>query len=79
MEEWTYIPEMPPVGEEVLVAIRGNDVPVQAYWDGVVWKVSYEVRDSMLDYPQGDSTLHSPEFIYAWKRLPKMPEYKESN
>ena len=75
---WHYLPEMPEIKKEVLVAIKYDDIPVQAYWDGKQWKGSFVVRDNMRDgYVNDESFSNVWQWIYAWCDLPSMPEVPE--
>ena len=72
---WHFLPEMPEIKKEVLVAIKYDDIPVQAYWDGKDWNGSFVVRDNMRDgYVNDESFINVCEWIYAWCELPSMPE-----
>ena len=75
---WHYLPEMPEIKKEVLVAIKYDDIPVQAYWDGKQWKGSFAVRDNMRDgYVNDENFSDIWNWIYAWCELPSMPEVPE--
>ncbi|MCC6256221.1 MAG: hypothetical protein IT276_14990 [Ignavibacteriaceae bacterium] len=66
---WHYLPEMPEINKEVLVAVKYDNEPVQAFWTGKEWKGSFLVRD--------ESYKHIQEWIYAWVELPKVPPIPE--
>jgi hypothetical protein len=75
---WHFLPEMPEVNKEVLVAIKYDNEPVQAYWTGKEWKGSLLVRDNMVDgYVGNESFKHFQEWIYAWIELPQVPPIPE--
>ena len=38
---WHFLPEMPEINKEVLVAIKYDNEPVQAFWTGKEWKGSF--------------------------------------
>lgn len=71
---WHFLPIVPEINKEVLVAIKYDDDPVQALWTGKEWKGSQLVRDNMSDgFVHNDSFKHIQEYIYAWCELPKLP------
>lgn len=72
-----YLPEMPEIGEEVLVAYKWSDIPLQSYWDGKFWRGSLEVRSVMEYVICDDSRSDVQKSIYAWCKLPTKPEVKE--
>jgi len=74
---WHFLPEMPKNGQEVLVAIKYDEYPIQAYWNGTCWKASFGVRDNMKDSYVNDERLSTEEWIYAWCELPPMPPIPE--
>ena len=75
---WHFLPEMPEVNKEVLVAIKYDNEPVQAYWTGKEWKGSSLVRDNMVDGYVGDESFkHVQEWLYAWIELPQVPPIPE--
>lgn len=72
-KKWNFLPDMPEQYKDVLVAMKYEKYPIQAYWDGSYWKVSFTVRDSMNDIDVNNARLYSQELIYAWCELPEMP------
>ena len=76
INEWRFLPDMPEVGKEVLVAYKLFDIPVQAYWNGHTWAGSREVRDMMIGYCD-DAILDCQNEIYAWMQLPEVPAIPE--
>jgi hypothetical protein len=76
---WHILPgQMPEIKMEVLVAIKYDNEPVQAYWDGREWQGSFLVRDNMSDgYVNDASFKHIQEWIYAWIELPNVPPVPE--
>lgn len=75
---WHFLPVMPEIKKEVLVAIKYDDIPVQAYWDGKQWRGSFAVRDNMRDgYVNDENFTDTWKWIYAWCELPSMPEVPE--
>ena len=71
---WHYLPEMPEINQEVLIAVKYDDEPIQGYWTGKIWKGSSTVRDNMADgHVRDESYKHIQNWIYAWIELPKMP------
>jgi len=80
MTKWTFLPELPPVQKEVLVAIKYGETPIQAYWDGKSWVGSFDVRDNMNDGFVGDPSLGSmSKYVYAWTELPEVPKVPETD
>lgn len=72
--KWHFLPELPETGREVLVAIKYDPQPVQAYFNGREWKGSRLVRENMSDgCVIDDSFKHIQEWIYAWTELPIIP------
>lgn len=75
---WHFLPEMPEINKEVLVAVKYDNEPVQAFWTGKEWKGSFLVRDNMADgFVRDESYKHIQEWIYAWVELPKVPPIPE--
>ena len=75
---WHFLPEMPEINKEVLVAVKYDNEPVQAFWTGKEWKGSFLVRDNMADgFVRDESYKHIQEWIYAWAELPKVPPIPE--
>ena len=75
--QWHYLPELPEINKEVLVAIKYDTEPVQAYWTGKIWKGSFLVRDNMIDGYVANEKLSTDEWIYAWTELPQVPPMPE--
>lgn len=73
-DKWHFIPELPEVNVEVLIAYKYDKKPIQGYFDGKKWKGSHEVRDYMNDGFVNDEILAMQEYIYAWAELPDCPE-----
>ena len=71
---WHFLPELPEVNVEVLIAYRYDKKPIQGYWSGKKWNGSLEVRDYMNDGFVLDETLMVTEYIYAWIELPDCPK-----
>ena len=72
--EWHFLPEMPTIRKEVLVAMKYEEDPIQAFWDGKEWRVAFIVRDNMSDgFVHDSSYKHIQEWIYAWMELPQVP------
>jgi len=77
--KWHFLPALPEVNKEVLVAMKYEEYSIQAYWTGKEWKGSFLVRDSMNDGTVEDPTLsNSRELIYAWTDLPQVPPIPET-
>ncbi len=77
--KWNFLPELPEVNKEVLVAFKYDAEPVQAYWTGRGWCGSSLVRDNMSDgFCHDPSFKHVQEWIYAWAELPTIPPIPES-
>ena len=75
---WHFLPEMPEINKEVLVAVKYDNEPVQAFWTGKEWKGSFLVRDNMADgFVRDESYKHIQEWIYAWMELPQVPPIPE--
>ena len=75
---WHFLPDLPEVNKEVLVAVKYDEEPVQAFWTGKEWKGSFLVRDNMADgFVRDESFKHIQEWIYAWMELPKIPPIPE--
>jgi predicted ATP-grasp superfamily ATP-dependent carboligase len=75
---WHFLPEMPEINKEVLVAVKYDNEPVQAFWTGKEWKGSFLVRDNMVDgFVRDESYKHIQEWIYAWFELPLVPPIPE--
>lgn len=74
VSNWHFLPELPEVNVEVLIAYEYDKKPIQGYWDGKKWKGSFETRDYMRDGYVRDEALIIPESIYAWTELPDCPE-----
>ncbi len=75
--KWVFIPQLPTVNKEVLVAIKYEEEPVQAYWTGTEWKGSSLVRVFMDDgHVSNPSFANVKDLVYAWTELPKVPNFK---
>jgi hypothetical protein len=74
VSNWHFLPELPEVNVEVLIAYKYDKKPIQGYWNGKKWIGSFETRDYMNDGFVRDETLNVPEYIYAWTELPDCPE-----
>lgn len=74
VSNWHFLPELPEVNVEVLIAYEYDKKPIQGYWNGRKWIGSFETRDYMKDGLVRDETLNIPEYIYAWTELPDCPE-----
>ena len=74
VSNWHFLPELPEVNVEVLIAFKYDKKPIQGYWNGKKWIGSFETRDYMNDGFVRDETLNVPEYIYAWTELPDCPE-----
>ena len=74
---WQFLPEMPEINKEVLVAIKHDEQPLQAYFDGKNWKASFIVRDNMMDRFVNNEILCTQQWIYAWMELPSVPSVPE--
>ncbi len=74
VSNWHFLPELPEVNVEVLIAYKYDKKPIQGYWNGKKWIGSFETRDYMNDGFVRDATLNVPEYIYAWTELPDCPE-----
>lgn len=71
---WHFLPEMPEINKEVLVAFKHDNNPAQAFWTGKEWKGSCVVRENMADgFVLDASYKHIQEWIYAWVELPQVP------
>ncbi len=68
---WHFLPKLPEINVEVLIAYNYDKKPIQGYWDGKKWIGSFGIRDYMNDEFE---TLDVPEYIYAWAELPDCPE-----
>ena len=77
VSNWHFLPELPEVNVEVLIAYKYDKKPIQGYWNGKKWIGSFETRDYMNDGFVRDETLNIPEYIYAWTELPDCPEVPE--
>lgn len=74
VSNWHFLPELPEVNVEVLIAYMHDKKPIQGYWNGRKWIGSFETRDYMKDGFVRDETLNIPEYIYAWTELPDCPK-----
>ena len=74
VSNWHFLPELPEVNVEVLIAFKYDKKPIQGYWNGKKWIGSFETRDYMKDGFVRDEALNIPEYIYAWTELPDCPE-----
>ena len=74
VSNWHFLPELPEVNVEVLIAFKYDKKPIQGYWNGKKWIGSFETKDYMNDGFVRDETLNVPEYIYAWTELPDCPE-----
>ena len=74
VSNWHFLPKLPEINVEVLIAYKYDKKPIQGYWNGKKWIGSFETRDYMCDGFVSDETLNVPEYIYAWAELPDCPE-----
>ena len=74
VSNWHFLPELPEVHVEVLIAYKYDKKPIQGYWNGKKWIGSFVTRDYMRDGYVHDGELTIPEYIYAWTELPDCPE-----
>ena len=74
VSNWHFLPELPEVNVEVLIAFKYDKKPIQGYWNGKKWIGSFEARYYMSEGFVIDATLNVPEYIYAWTELPDCPE-----
>lgn len=73
VSNWHFLPELPEVRKEVLIAIQYDKTPIQGYWDGKNWKGSFDVRDNMIDGFVHNEKLSTEQWVYAWIELPENP------
>lgn len=71
VSNWHFLPELPEVNVEVLIAYKYDKKPIQGYWNGKKWIGSIETRDYMNDGFVRDETLNIPEYIYALSNYAK--------
>jgi hypothetical protein len=74
IDEWHFLPELPEECEEVLIAIKYEKIPIQAYLMGGKWKMSFELKSWLQDKESVNPLLECEEFVYAWKKLPSVPD-----
>ena len=74
VSNWHFLPKLPEINVEVLIAYKYDKNQIQGYWNGKKWIGSFEIRDYMNDGVAIDATLNVPEYIYAWAELPDCPE-----
>lgn len=75
--EWKLIKDGTPDDDrEVLLAVQGTDIPIQAYYSHRqgAWFGSFEVRDNMKNGRVDDAMLIWEDEITHWMELPKKPE-----
>ena len=65
VSNWHFLPELPEVNVEVLIAYKYDKKPIQGYWNGKNWIGSFEARYYMNEGFVIDGTLNVPEYIYA--------------
>lgn len=76
--KWININDkLPEDGEEVLVAMKNCNLPIQVYRYGKQWYGSLEVTDSMVDGYCHDREIgdYLSECITHWMPLPEPPKY----
>lgn len=77
-QDWVKVEErLPEILEEVIIAIKYQQTPIQAYWSGSVWRGSGEVRDCMKEGFVEDAELTCQQDITHWMPLPELPQNPE--
>jgi len=74
VSNWHFLPELPDINKEVLVAYKYDKTPIIGIWNDSKWVGSFETRDYMKDCYANNPDLNVPEYIYAWQVLPECPE-----